>query len=220
MTTYYKINIKALPVGLVWSWGNPRSFLEFLVRKALPFPAYGPTLVPDELSILEVTEAEADADLAADAAEHRTQLEALGYRTALVYKVRTLGPSRGLARALFSSDRRALCVLTSVRMFHRARVSTRIVSYADDGRVVGTSSSVPRLPPVPGIDVERLPAASAGTVARHHERRLASFPAKHLDPGEVIPLIREHQLRARDYYVAEGIWVPATEADVARASRS
>jgi hypothetical protein len=217
MERYYKTNIKALPVGLVWSWGSPLSFLAFLIRKVLPFPAYGPLLVCEELNVVEVQESTADAHLAAMMAPHRSQLEVLGFRSTLLYQVPTLGAARDLSRALLSADQRALCLLLSARMGQIAQVATAITSIANDGRMVGTSSAVLRLPPVPGIDIDRLPGAPADAVARHHLNRLGAFPAKRLEPTDVVPFLREHQQRGIEYYVAKGLYVLANERDIARA---
>src|SRR5262245_18833389 len=217
MDRYYKTNIRALPIGLVWSWGKPRSFWVFLVRKVLAIPVYGPTLVPEQPAVIEVQEVAAEADLGDPMALHRAQLEALGFRAVPLYKMPTLGPSRSLGRALVSADAKALCLLVSTGTGDIVRVATAITSIAPDGRMIGTSSAVLRLPPVPGIDIVRRPGASADAVARHHASRLSAFPAKHLEPADVVPFILQQQQRALEYYVAQGIYVPASGQDIERA---
>jgi hypothetical protein len=217
MERYYKTNCKAVPISLVWSWGKPLTFLVFLVRKALPFPFYGPGLVPGDLAVIEVPEEAADTDLLTDMSDHRTQLESLGYVSVLLYTVPTLGRTRGLARAFLSADRTSLGLLLSVRALHMAQVTTSITSVTHDGRTIATSSARLRLPTVPGVDVERLPGAPARLVAEHHVSRASNFPARLLQVSDVVPLIQRQKQRVLDYYTAQGIWVPASESDIERA---
>jgi hypothetical protein len=217
MERYYKTNCKAVPLSCVWSWGKPLAFLAFLVRKALPFPFYGSGLVPEDLAVLEVPEHAADPGLLNDMSEQRNQLESLGYVSVLLYKAPTLGMPRGLARVFLSGDHTSLCFLLSVRATHAGQVTTAITSIAHDGRMITTSSARLRLPTVPGIDVERLPDAPAHVIASQHAIRATNFPARLLQVSDVVPLIRQQQQRALDYYVAQGIWVPATESEVERA---
>lgn len=216
MERYYKMDIRRLPWGLVWSWGTPASFLAFAVRKVLPFPFYGPNLVPEVLSLNPVSEDAADSDLRRMMQPPLEQLAGRGFTTVFLYTVPTLGPSRGLGRALLAKGGETMCLIVSAVTGTSAQMSVHLVSAEAAGGLLSTSSAVLRLPPVPGVDVLRLPGADVQTLVTSHFSRLTDRHVRVFTAEAIVPLIKEQQQRMVRHYIAQGLFVEATPEDIER----
>jgi hypothetical protein len=213
---YYKVDIRRLPARLVRSWGGS-GFLLFLVRKLLPIPWYGPVLVPARLAVDRVAEESADVQLRSMMGPGLSAVEPLGFRMAFLYSVRTLGSPRGLAGALLSADDCSVCLLLCVAgPGATPEASMSLLSRTTSGDLLGTSSGVLRLPPVPDVDVVRLPDRPVAAVATHHLERVRTRTLRPFTSDEIVPLLQRQHERTVAHYVSTGLYVEATAADVAR----
>jgi hypothetical protein len=216
---YYKTDIRRVPLRLVWSWGGG-GFLAYLVRKWLPFPWYGPGVVPATLGIVPVRSDDADPHLFELIERETGKLEKLGFRPELLYRTTVLGPARGLGRALLAHDGGSVCLVVAIVNGPHSQTSVHCFSESGAGSIFGASSAVLHLPPVPGIDVLRLPGRSAHEVATAHMHRVASRTVRKFTGSDIVPLLRALQERSTTYYLSQGIYVEASPDDVASARRS
>src|SRR5262249_19522243 len=190
------------------------------VRKLLPFPFYAPTLVPAQLAVKSITEEQADPKLARMIERPLEELQAHGYTSELLYTVPTLGPSRGLGRALLAPGGQAVSIVVAAVTGMSAQTSVHILSAEDSGALLGASSAVLRLPPVPGVDVIRLPGASATELARAHSSRVHGRKLRRFSAADIEPLLRGHQQRNIAYYGSIGLYGEAPPQNVEKALRA
>jgi len=216
---YFKTNIRRMPLRIVWSWGAGKA-LVLALRKLLPVPFYASTLVPEQLDLNPVAEASADPELLRRMAGPLAELQRMGFVSVMLYTVPILGPTRGLGRALLQQDGGTVCLLIAAVSGMSAQTSIHLLSAERAGALLGTSSAVLRMPPVPGIDVLRLPGAPAAEVAAAHLRRLAGRSLRQFGADDIKPFLREHQQRNIEYYVSTGLYVEASPADIERAKRA
>ena len=219
MERYFKTDIRRMPLGIVWSW-SAGSALYLALRKLLPVPFYAPALVPEQLAVNPVAEASADPGLLRMVAGPSAELLEMGFAPVLLYTVPTLGPTRSLGRALLQQEGSTVCLLIAVVTGESAQTSVHLLSAERAGALLGTSSAVLRMPPVPGIEMLRLPGAPPAQVAAAHLGRLAGRSLRRFAAEDVEPVLRELQQRSIEYYVSIGLYVEASPADIERARRA
>jgi hypothetical protein len=220
MDRYYKVDIRRLPLALLWRWGYRVKLLICIVRKALPLPWFATILVPAEPVVERVSPAQATEHLVEALAPASSYFAQNGFQSITYYSVPNLGPTRGLAHALLSSDGKvvALCIVAQVLALQETAVS--LVSLPADGPLIGTGSKVRPMPAPPDVDSLSLPGASPAEVFRAHATRVAGTRIRELRAEDVVPLVLDLQARANRYYVGTHLYVPATDADVEAACRA
>ena len=213
---YYKLNVGRLPLGLVWSWGSLPGFLAFLVfYKLLRVRKYGPVLVPAQPGVLRIPEGEARVDDHPGLEAASAELTKAGLVPAMYYTTETIGPVSGLTRVFLSPDGRFAALAMSSKARLSSETSVSLVSVADDGAIIGTGSTILRLPQVPGTELVRIPGAPPAELISHHVRRLDSRAVRQLAVEDVVQLLDEQQLRTIKHDVSIGLYEPATDSDVA-----
>ena len=217
MALYYKLNMKRLPMSLVWSWGGPLKFCAFAIRKAVPVRWVLPGLLPGEPGITQLAEADAPPDLVALLQAPSTQLVAAGFDPITHYSVPAIGLGSGLCRAFISTDGRIAALVLTVGQGARRETGVVAMSLPESGSLIGTSSFVQRLPAVPGINAIHMPRQAAPEVISAHRARIAGCDVKVLKAGAVLDLVLDQQQRSLQYYSAQGLYVPATQQDIDRA---
>lgn len=216
---YYKADIRRMPLSIVRSWGLG-SVIILAIRKLLPFPFYSSMLVPAELAVNPITDGQADSELLRRIVPPAAELQAKGFSSELLYTIPTIGPSRGLGRALLAPGGEAVGLVVVTVSGPVVQTSVHLLSAEESGALLGASSAVLRLPPVPGIDVIRLPAASAAALAEAHLGRLHGRKLRRFSGSDIQPLLREQQQRSTAYYVSIGLYVEASPEDIERAKRA
>ncbi len=220
MATYYKVNVKRLPLSLVWSWGNPLVFCVFAIRRLLPGSWVHPGLVPGEPRIIPLEEDTAPADLVAALQEPSTQLVADALVPITHYQVPAVGLGRGLCRAFISTDGRIAALALTNGPGMRGGGGVTAMSLLPSGQLIATSSMRLRLPTVPWVSAVRMPGQGAREVIHAHRARITGHDVKVLEAESVLDLILDQQRRSIEYYSAEGLYAPATQQDIDRALAS
>ena len=210
---YYKVDLRRLPFAVVWRWGNTRSFVQFAIQRFFGAPMYGPLLVPDDHTVRLLPDSEAEPWLVGPLKPIDAELRELGFLHITAYSVPTVGPTLGLGRAYLAAERDAFAFAVVSR---QARGYERgIVLYSCcDGRWLGTTSNRHGLVPLPEIDGLRLPGASVTDVVTRHYMRL-STRRDLFTPDAVVQALEHHRARQLEYYTSLGLYVPATEKDLA-----
>jgi hypothetical protein len=219
MTRYYKIDIRRMPFGLLWRWGYRLKLVVWLWRRVLPISWWGTTLVPHDGGVTSVTDEEVDPELREVLVADVAYLSGEGFRSVTHYVVPTLGPSKGLGHLMLSRDGATAALCVTARAGFSSDKSISLVSRRAGVRLIATGSKMRPLPPLPDVDGLNLPGAPADVVLSRHLSRLASEPLVPFREAELVPLILDLQARARDYYVAIRLYVPANDQDVAIAER-
>ncbi len=216
MCRYYKLDMNKLQYRVVWRWGNPRTFLLFAIRKTLGLPQYGPVLVPAEPQVDAIAPDALEPQLRARLDQDLTALVARGCRLLTFYTVPTLGPARSAGAALVSADASTAVYLVVSLSRTLSETALSLVSVKEPSGFLATSSAVHRLSPLPGMDSLSLPGAPPLLVLNRHMERTRHMPLRRLADTAVVPLLLDLQQRRLQHGVATGLYVPATEEEIAR----
>jgi hypothetical protein len=217
---YYKTDSTRVSLREYWAWRPGLPFLYLAIRKLMGRPLPQTVFVPAIPRLVRVDANQAPPELLAALQHPIEACVAAGGGLQFYYRAPTRGTHRGLAAALLGPKGSSIALATvgegpagTVR-----QVGLGLLSRLREGRFLATSTGGTLFDPPTCMEAERLPGRPFRDIVSAHQAKVRQRAEQVIPVGpdaveSVILEVARLQIEAN---VQRGIYVPATEAEIAR----
>jgi hypothetical protein len=221
MTDYLKLDSTKVTYGEYWRWKPGATFLILAISKLLGMHFPANLLVPARATVIPIDPMTQPRDLVAMLELPMRACQEKGFEASLYYTVPMLGNVVGMGAAMLRRDGRtvALVLAGQSRNGVNREVHLGLMTRLRNGRILGTGDKGSLFRPASIMESVRLPGKSYAQLLDAHDARVSARRVDVAAPGDIQELIRQIEQVQIDENVARGVYVPATPADIAKATQ-